>query len=185
MATLETFRLFVIPLENHGIKYFVTGSTASMVYGEPRLTLDIDLVVHLSNEDISRFASIFSDSEYYCPPTDVIQIENKRDVQGHFNLIHPSTGLKADIYPTSRDPLHAWAFKNRRRIVIGGTEIWLAPPEYVIIRKLEYFREGGSEKHLRDIEKMLPQVGSSLDQAFLDAEFKSRGLTQYWQRIQK
>jgi len=41
MATLETFRLFVVPLEIHGIEYFVTGSTASIVYGEPRLTLDI------------------------------------------------------------------------------------------------------------------------------------------------
>jgi hypothetical protein len=185
MATLETFKHFVDPLETHGIEYFVTGSTASMVYGEPRLTLDIDLVVHFSNEDIVRFASIFKAEEYYCPPADVIQIENKRDFHGHFNLIHPSSGLKADIYPASKDPLHAWAFKSRRRIEIAGTKIWLAPPEYVIIRKLEYFREGGSEKHLRDIEKMLPQVGSTLDQVFLDAQFESRGLTLYWKQIQK
>lgn len=54
MATLETFKLFVVPLENHGIEYFVTGSTASIVYGEPRLTLDIDLVVHLSGDAASN-----------------------------------------------------------------------------------------------------------------------------------
>lgn len=99
-----------------------------MVYGEPRLTLDIDLVVHFSNEDISRFESILHEDEYYCPPTDIIQIENKRDVQGHFNLIHPKSGFKADIYPATRDLLHTWAFKNRRRIDIGGTAVWLAAP---------------------------------------------------------
>lgn len=31
-------------LERLGIPYFVTGSTASIVYGEPRLTNDIDIV---------------------------------------------------------------------------------------------------------------------------------------------
>ena len=35
----------------------------------------------------------------------------------------------------------------------------LAPAEYVIVRKLEYYREGGSEKHLRDIRSMLAVSG--------------------------
>src|ERR1700678_3917485 len=93
------------------------------------------------------------------------------------------TGFKADIYPASEDPLHLWAFKNRRREDAGdGSKIWLAPPEYVIIRKLEYFREGGSQKHLEDIGKMLPQVESDLDKVFLDAELKKRGLIEYWEK---
>ena len=48
-----------------------------------------------------------------------------------------------------------WAFKNRRPLTVGETPIWLAPPEYVIIHKLEFYREGRSEKHLRDIRGML------------------------------
>ncbi len=182
MATLETLKLFVAPLEMHQVEYFVTGSTASMIYGEPRLTLDIDLVIHLANEDIDRFISMFPEDRYYCPPSEVIQVENRRDIHGHFNLIHPESGLKADIYPSSKDPLHAWAFKNRRRVTIGDIEIWLAPPEYVIIRKLEYFREGGSQKHLEDIAKMLPQVKNDLDKAFLEGEIQRRGLTQSWEQ---
>ncbi len=35
----------------------------------------------------------------------------------------------------------------------------LAPPEYVIVRKLQFFREGGSQKHLRDISRMLTALG--------------------------
>lgn len=181
MATLETFRLFVAPLEKHGIEYFVTGSTASIIYGEPRLTLDIDVVVHLSDKDVSRFAAIFPEDQYYCPPSDVIQIENARE--GHFNLVHPESGLKADIYPSSQDPLYPWAFKNRKRVDIAGTQTWLAPPEYVIIRKLEYFREGGSPKYLEDIRKMLPHVEQQLDRNFLETELKTRGLTPNWKKL--
>jgi len=30
-----------------------------------------------------------------------------------------------------------------------------APPEYAIVRKLDYYREGHAEKHVRDIRAML------------------------------
>lgn len=127
--------------------------------GEPKLTFDIDVVVHLSRGDIERFIALFSEGDFYCPPSDVIQIECARRTHGHFNLIHPESGFKADIYPDAQDPLHQWAFNNRVRVALTmDLSVWIAPAEYVIIRKLEYFREGGSEKHLEDIGKMFPQA---------------------------
>ena len=63
--------------------------------------------------------------------------------------------------------MHAWAFRNTREYVIGENTIKLAPPEYVIVRKLEYFREGGSEKHLRDIRAMLVVSGELIDRTAL------------------
>ena len=99
-------------------------------------------------------------------------------------MIHHESGLKADLYPDAQDRLHDWAFKNRKRIELGKTlAIWLAPPEYVIIRKLEYFREGGSEKHLEDIRKMLPQVEPDLQKNYLETELETRGLPRYWLQI--
>ncbi len=184
MEALKTLQLFIVPLEESQISYFITGSTASVFYGEPRLTLDIDVVIHLSQKEIAKFTSLFPIENFYCPPPEVIQIECRRRTHGHYNLIHPESGFKADIYPASEDPLHHWAFKNRRREDMGkGFKIWLAPPEYVIIRKLEYFREGDSEKHIDDIKKMLPQVKEELDLKFLVSEIDSRGLTAYWQKI--
>jgi hypothetical protein len=183
MEALKTLRLFIAPLEESGISYFITGSTASIYYGEPRLTLDIDVVIHLSQDEIPKLVALFPEDHYYCPPPEVIQIECHRRSHGHFNLIHPASGFKADIYPASSDPLHHWAFANRRREDVGdGSKIWLAPPEYVIIRKLEYFREGGSEKHLEDIGKMLPEVSRELNHAFLENEISVRGLGSMWDR---
>jgi hypothetical protein len=50
----------------------------------------------------------------------------------------------------------------------------------VIIKKLEFLREGGSEKHLRDIRGMLALT--NVDRAFLEKEIAQRGLTDLWRR---
>ena len=42
MQQLEFYDAFICRLEKLGIKYMVTGSIASIFYGEPRLTHDID-----------------------------------------------------------------------------------------------------------------------------------------------
>ena len=185
MQPLELLTVFIGPLEAGQVAYFVTGSIASIFYGEPRLTHDVDIVVHLSKSDLGKFSTLFPDEQFYCPPEEVIAIEAARRPFGHFNLIHHGSGFKADIYPDGDDHLHQWAFSRRKRIELGaGSALWLAPPEYVIIRKLEYFREGGSEKHLEDIRKMLPQIEDGLDRAFLQAELETRGLSAYWERAQ-
>ena len=59
----------------------------------------------------------------------------------------------------------------------------LAPPEYVIVRKLEYFQEGGSEKHIRDIRSILRVSRSLLDLAELEKWIQRRHLERGWQRI--
>ena len=155
MQSPEFLGVFVIPLEKSGIQYFVTGSVATIFYGEPRLTHDIDLVVYISVGDISKIRAIFSDEAYYCPPEEVIEIESRRIPYGHVNVIHHKTGMKADLYLESESQdnnLQAWAFQHRKRVDLGNElSIWLAPPEYLIVRKLEFFREGGSQKHLEDL----------------------------------
>ena len=59
---------FLEPLERLGLPYCITGSVAASVYGEPRLTADIDVVLLLRAEDIARLRAAFPDSEYYVPP---------------------------------------------------------------------------------------------------------------------
>lgn len=181
MQALDLLDVFIAPLEKSGIPYFVTGSIASIFYGEPRLTHDIDIVVHLSQPDFAKIMQLFPLEDYYCPPEDVIKIENNRKPYGHFNLIHHESGFKADIYTDTDDKLHQWAFKNRKQVELApDLSLWLAPAEYVIIRKLEFYREGGSDKHLSDIKKMLPQVETDLNQDFLQEQLTLRGLIDIW-----
>jgi hypothetical protein len=183
MPELELFLLFARPLQLAGIRYIVTGSVAAIFYGEPRLTLDVDLVVFLNEKDIARLAYIFPSGDFYLPPPEIIVAEARREQRGHFNILHAPTGFKADLYLTGRDELEAWAFRFQRRVQFEGETIALAPPEYVIVRKLEYFREGGSEKHLRDVRSMLSVSSAQLDQSALHDWIQRRGLHAEWKLV--
>jgi len=183
MPEPELFLLFVRPLNRAGIRYIVSGSVAAIFYGEPRLTHDVDFVVFLSDADIQRLVEVFPAVDFYLPPVDTIAAEARREQRGHFNIIHLATGFKADCYLTGRDELHAWAFRLRRLVQFEGESVTLAPPEYVIVRKLEYYREGGSDKHLRDIRSMFAVSGGQLDRTALTEWIERRGLHKEWRLV--
>ena len=180
MPTPDLVLLFVRPLNRAGIRYIVSGSVAAIIYGEPRLTHDVDFVVFLNDADIQRLVEVFPAADFYLPPVETIAAEARREERGHFNIIHHGTGFKADCYMTGRDELHAWAFRLKRPVLFEGETVMLAPPEYVIIRKLEYYREGGSDKHLRDIRSMLAISGGQIDRPALDEWIERRGLQSEW-----
>ncbi len=163
MPEHNLFRIFISRLNKLSIPYVITGAVASIIYGEPRLTNDIDLVIDMNSDDVETFADAFPIVDFYCPPPEVIRLEIGRSQRGHFNLIHHVTGFKADIYASGRDELHHWALKNRKPVDVDDEKFWLAPIEYVILRKLEYFREGESEKHLRDISSILAYSSDEID----------------------
>ncbi len=158
----------------------ITGAVASIIYGEPRLTNDIDLIINMKPEDVESFSSAFPIEDFYCPPQEVIRLEIARSQRGHFNLIHHATGYKADIYASGRDELHHWGLKNRKPVDVEGENFWLAPIEYVILRKLEYFREGESEKHLRDISSIIAVSLGDIDVKMLEEQIDKRMLAKEW-----
>jgi hypothetical protein len=178
----EPITLFTSRFTAAGLVALVTGSVAASIYGEPRMTNDLDLVLELDDAAIARLVAAFPDEDFYCAPAEVIRVELRRGHRGHFNIIHHETGFKADVYIAGRDPLHRWALAHRRTIVLGGETLMLAPPEYVIVRKLEYFREGESAKHLDDIRGMLGQLGDAIDREGLDRMIAARGLGDLWAR---
>ncbi len=183
MPAPDFVALFTVPLERLRLPYMITGATAAILYGQPRVTNDLDIVLELREADIEPLREAFSGGEFYVPPTEVIAVEVSRAQRGHLNLIHLATGYKADLYPVGQDPLHHWALPRRRRVAHGGGEIAFAPPEYVIVRKLEYYREGGSSKHITDVEAMLRVSGTQLDRGVLDAWIERLGLTEVWRQV--
>jgi len=174
--------IFAPGLNALDVPWMAVGSIASSAYGERRSTLDVDVVAVVGKQNASRFSSIFPETDFYCPPAEVIEIESARPERGHFNLIHHHSVYKADIYVATGSEFERWAFKNRRALMAGETPVWLAPPEYVILHKLEFYREGGSEKHLRDIRGML--AVTDIDRPFLEKEIDARQLQAAWQAVQ-
>ena len=139
------------------------------------------MIVKLEAENIDGFVQAFPAADFYCPPAEVLKIEMGRPYRGHLNLIHHETGTKDDIYLAGEHELHKWALSRIREAVVGGQRVKFAPPEYVIVRKLEYYREGRSEKHLRDIAGMLAISTDQVDFGQLQEFVHRYGLEKEWQ----
>lgn len=180
MPEPDLIALFIEPLNRTGIEYMVSGAVAAILYGEPRLTNDIDVVATLDRSAARRFGREFPAAEFYVPPPETLDEAVGQARHGHFNVIHIASALKVDVYPAGHDPLNNWGLAHRRDMTIGGRRVWTAPPEYVILLKLEYWRDGGSEKHLRDIRAMLRILGSEIDRGKIEAEANRRGVVREW-----
>jgi hypothetical protein len=184
MREAELYLIFTGPLDRATFGYMVTGSVASIVYGEARLTHDVDIVLDLGRSRIPEFVRLFPLNEFYCPPEEVLGVESGRSYRGHFNLVHHHSGYRADVYLQGRDTFHAWAMARRKRIDFGeGHGLWVAPPEYVVTRKLQFYKEGGSEKHLGDIRGMLDALGDSIDMPALEEWTRTLGVEAQWQEV--
>jgi len=167
VTTPDLIGLFIEPLERIDVQYMITGGVASVIYGDPRFTRDIDVVLALEQSDVPELQAAFQGGDFYVPPQESMVNEAARTGGGHFNIIHRDTALRADIYLVGNDPLHAWALQRRRRIELESTPIWVAPLEYVILRKLQYYQSSESDRHLRDIAMMLRISGDLLNEPAL------------------
>lgn len=185
MQEPEPYLIFIEKLNAMGAPYMVSGSVAASIYGEPRLTHDIDVILDIAEAQLPELLEMFTEEKFYLPPMDILKIENRKDTRGHFNIIHHATGFKADIYPIGCDPLHLWAMQHLQKSSIGSQTISVAPIEYVIIRKLEFFREGESGKHLRDIKSMIQTSRLLIDMETLEKFIQARGLQEVWQKAQQ
>ena len=165
-------------LEQAGIAYCIVGGLASIAYGRPRLTLDADLVVSIEPAQVDALVAAFPAEDFYLPPAEVLHAELQREARGHFNIIHLHSALRADCYLSGTSELARWELAHRRRLSLGNAEAWFAPAESVIIHKLVFHREGGSEKHLEDIRGIL--VATQVDRSLIAAWVDRLGLGESW-----
>ena len=175
---------FLRLIESISLEYMITGSIASILYGKPRLTQDMDVVVVLPLKKIEQFVSLFNLDEYYCPPPEAIEEAVKLGDKGHLNIIDQHTGFKVDVYLTQNDPLVKWGLDNKKKIdLIESEQVYVAPPEYVILQKLIYYQEGSSQKHLDDIAGILEVSREQIDFAIIESWAAKLGLMEIWRQI--
>ena len=177
----EVFGSVVDILERLDIPYMIVGSVASMAYGEPRLTLDMDVVIDLMPQQAQALAASFDPQDYYVDLGSVLEAIR---VGGHFNIIHSASGLKVDFFLLQRDAFSQSEFARRRREAFDEQrQASFASPEDIILKKLDYYRRGGASKHLEDIKGMLRISGPELDLDYIDRLVRQIGLKDIWQRL--
>lgn len=181
MEPSELLRFVATVLERLGLRYFVTGSTVTIFYGEPRFTNDIDIVVDLSVENAAEFCGQFPEEDFYVSPEAAIDAVRRHS---QFNIIHPRSGLKIDVIVPPPTEFNRSRFDRVRRVRAGiDWDAAFSSPEDAIVKKMEYFREGGSEKHLRDIAGVLKTSAEEIDEAYIERWAAALDLTEIWRVI--
>lgn len=87
MNQAELLRYIVETLEALGVDYMVSGSQASIYYGEPRMTQDIDIVADVTLSRLPGLLERFASPEFY------LSEEAAREAvlaRGQFNRPRPS-----------------------------------------------------------------------------------------------
>lgn len=165
MNERDLARKLAVTFESLNIPYFITGSMASIAQGEPRFTNDIDVVVDLILDHVPALLAAFPSPDFY------LSEQAARDaIARHFqfNIIHMESGLKIDvIVPPNNDFNRSRSKRIVRLNLDSDHKAWFASPEDVILKKLQYFQEGGSEKHLRDIAGLFLVQGNKIDMSYL------------------
>jgi hypothetical protein len=183
MTQAELIRHLVDVLGALGAEYMIGGSQASMYYGEPRLTRDVDVVVALRLEHLSAFLHGFPPDEFY---VDEAVARDAIRASGQFNIIHPGSGLKIDVYVNPDTPYDRARLARRQRLPLApGVDAYFARPEDVILYKLLYHRQVEAGPHLRDVLGILRISGSELDEGYLVQWAERLGLSSLWEQLRK
>jgi len=154
--------------------YFITGSIASSLQGEPRATHDIDVIVSLLGADIPAFEAAFQPPRYHFDPLAAANAISAREM---FNVIYVQEGLKIDFWVMKDEPFNHSRMKRRKQVDALGIRFWVSSPEDTILAKLRWaILSGGSEKQFRDAMRVYEVQAGELDMIYLDDWAASLGV---------
>lgn len=137
-------------LDSAGIAFMLTGSMAMNYYAQPRMTRDIDLVVALTAADSAAVAHLF-EADYYLDPETIAQAIARSSV---FNMIHLESVIKVDCIIRKSDPFRLEEFARRKKIHLADFDTWIVSREDLLLSKLAWAKDSGSEIQLKDAENL-------------------------------
>jgi len=152
--------------EAEGVDHMLTGAFASSVYGIPRSTKDVDVVLSLTGSDpIGKVATRLAPIVQF---DNQVQFDTLTWGRRLIGTVRENEPLKIELFELFDDPFVLEQFSRRRRIFSAsiGRETWLPTPEDVIVQKLRW----GRNKDLDDARDILAVQGpETLDMSYIES----------------
>ncbi len=177
MSAASLLRVVAARLEAAGIPFMLTGSVAAAFHGAGRATMDIDLVIDATRDQLSALVASLAGLDLY------VSADAAMDALDHecmFNVVDTTTGWNADLIICRSRPFSQAEFARRRAFEFEGTSLWVATVEDLIVAKLEWAKLGASTRHVEDVTAMLRIAADSLDHAYLERWIVELGLAAQW-----
>ncbi len=184
MAPEELLKNIARILDELKIPYAITGGFAVSVWGRIRSTLDIDIIVEMSDKNIKPLVTkVRKLAENAYADEDAV-----RDALLHkseFNFIDPDSGMKVDFFVQADNPYNRLKIKRRVLRDVYGAKIYFVSPEDLILSKLLWSKDSSSWKQREDIKAVLEKQKGKLDLDYLNSWTKKQGTTEIFKDLSK
>jgi len=152
-------------LERLGIPYMLIGGQAVLLYGEPRLTRDIDVTVGVGPERLSEILEWVTGNGWQVLVEAPVEFVAKTMV---LPCLDPASGIRMNLI-FSFSAYEQQALKRARRVPLGGAQVCFASLEDLIVHKVL----AGRPRDLEDVRSML------LKNRTFDLEYVTRWLREF------
>jgi hypothetical protein len=177
VSASEFLRVIGGHLDATGIPFMVTGSIAAAFHGAGRATMDLDLVVDATADQLRALVSTLAGPDIYVSEDAALEALAH---QSMFNVIEISTGWKADLIIRRSRPFSRTEFGRRRAFEFEGTPLWVTTVEDLIIAKLEWATLGTSARQIEDVAALLRVAGGQVDTSYMERWIRELGLEPGW-----
>jgi hypothetical protein len=164
------------------IPYIVTGGMAVLIWGRPRFTADIDIVIELQPEkidDLEKALLELGKAGY----ADKEAMQQALERHGEFNFIDGETGMKVDFWIGKGTEFDLRGFKRKKAKTIKGQRVYFISPEDLILSKLKWYQKSQSTRHLEDIESILKISGRKLNMRYLKQWARKLGVSKILSKL--
>jgi len=167
----ETMQRIATILEDLGLRYHFTGGLAATYYGDPRLTQDVDLVIHLDVGQPATKALLNRLSlGYLVHEQAAMEAIRSKSI---FQAIDEESMVKIDFHVGEKIPGELG--RSTRCEIVPGVTAPLVSMEDAILSKLLWIQLGSGHKSRHDVKLMLRRH-EELDRAVLEARAATLGL---------
>ena len=148
----------------------LVGSFSSMYYSFPRSTTDADFVIGTPDWDPQSIAKSLSNEFEFDPQLSFETFGGS--VKNEIQII--GTPFRIELFRLTDQPFDQSRFSRRRKVALGGDEVWIPTPEDVILQKLTWSRPKDQE----DVLGVIAVNHETLDREYLDQWAKQLGLSE-------
>jgi hypothetical protein len=115
------------------------------------MTRDLDFVIALPGQGVPGLVRVFS-ADFYI---DEDAVRAAVSSQRMFNLMHLSSAIKVDLIIRKDTRYRQLEFERRKAVELAGVHTWITSREDLILSKLVWSRDTGSELQMRDVRALL------------------------------
>ena len=150
-------------LDAHKFPYMIIGGQAVLLYGEPRLTRDIDITLGAGSDRLGGLLVVVKELNFKLLPEDPQMFVRETMV---LPALDETTGIRIDFI-FSFTAYETQAIKRARRVTILDQKINFAAPEDLIIHKIFAHRPRDLED-VKSILLKLPEIDTSYIRSWLE-----------------